>query len=347
MISNQRQKWIDIWNSINADYFASEKINPFSLPLKEKGKKNSIIELAEQPLLLLMLALYDSEANELAKTSNIKRTELYDNLLRRFVRRERRRYVAGFEDKTPEEQEVIIDKEMNRLGVVAIGMYNRQEVVIRSRQLEEDLDTFKARREDGSPKAHTLKESESVLGGFFFIHKSTAQDVDAHSEKSESAYEFLHNTFGEFLAADFILRNTINEVKDILVDRKFKSSGLENKLSNPDSLNSGWFYCLMFVPLYSRPVVIEMLREHITKALKRTLEIYSFPFVITKDDFIDNLQYLDKNQLKMILNTRNSPSVMRGGMLLDRDIPLFGIFVNIFTKFNNISMYAYKMEYSL
>ena len=322
--SNQRQKWIDIWNSINADYFASEKINPFSLPLKEKGKKNSIIELAEQPLLLLMLALYDSEANELAKTSNIKRTELYDNLLRRFVRRERRRYVAGFEDKTPEEQEVIIDKEMNRLGVVAIGMYNRQEVVIRSRQLEEDLDTFKARREDGSPKAHTLKESESVLGGFFFIHKSTAQDVDAHSDKSESAYEFLHNTFGEFLAADFILRNTINEVKDILVDRKFKSSGLENKLSNPDSLNSGWFYCLMFVPLYSRPVVIEMLREHITKALKRTLEIYSFPFVITKDDFIDNLQYLVKNQLKMILNTRNSPSVMRGGMLLDRDIPLLG-----------------------
>ena len=322
--AQQRQKWIDIWNNINVDYFVSEKINPFSLPLKEKGKKNSIIELAEQPLLLLMLALYDSEANELAKTNNIKRTELYDNLLRRFVRRERRRYVAGFEDKTPKEQEEIIDKEMNRLGVVAIGMYNRQEVVIRSRQLEEDLDTFKAHREDGSPKAHTLKESESVLGGFFFIHKSTAQDVDAHSDKSESAYEFLHNTFGEFLAADFILRNTINEVKDILVDRRFKQSGLENKLSNPDSLNSGWFYCLMFEPLYSRPVVIEMLREHIEKALKRSLEIYNLSIVITKEDFIDNLRYLIKNQLRMILNTRNSPSVMRGGILLDRDIPLLG-----------------------
>lgn len=320
----QRQKWIDIWNKINADYFVNEKVNPFTLPLKEKGKKNSIIELAEQPLLLLMLALYDSEANELAKTSNINRTELYDNLLRRFVRRERRRYVTGFEDKTPEEQEEIIDKEMNRLGVVAIGMYNRQEVVIRSRQLEEDLDIFKARREDGSPRAHTLKESESVLGGFFFIHKSTAQDLDAHSDNTESAYEFLHNTFGEFLAADFILRNTINEVKDILVDRKFKSSGLENKLSNPDSLNSGWFYCLMFEPLYSRPVVIEMLREHIKRALRRSLEIYNFSIDITQKDFIDNLQYLIKNQLGMILNTRNSPSVMRGGILLDRDIPLLG-----------------------
>src|SRR5699024_3403760 len=113
-------------------------------------------------------------------------------------------------------------------------------------------------------------------------------------------------------------------VKDILVDRKFKSSGLENKLSNPDSLNSGWFNCLMFVPLYSRPVVIEMLREYIIKALKRTLEICNFPIDITKDDFIDNLQYLVKNQLKMILNTRNSPSVMRGATVFDRDIPRLG-----------------------
>lgn len=322
--SQQRQTWIDIWNNINADYFANADIRPFSLPIKEKGKKNSIIELAEQPLLLLMLALYDSEANELAKTSNIQRTELYDNLLRRFVRRERSRYVPGFVDKTPEEQEVIIDQEMNRLGVVAIGMYNRKGVVILSRQLEKDLDTFNARRDDGSPKAHTLKESESVLGGFFFIHKSTAQDINAHSDNSESAYEFLHNTFGEFLAADFILRNTINEVKDILVDRKFKSAGLINKLSNPDSLNSGWFYCLMFVPLYSRPVVIEMLREHALRALQRVLKTYDISINITQDDFINNLKFLVKNQLKMILTTRNSPSVMRGGILLDQDIPLLG-----------------------
>ena len=78
--SHQRQKWIDIWNENNADYFQCNKIKSFSLPPEEKNKKNSIIELAEQPLLLLMLALYDSESNELKKTSNIKRTELYDNL---------------------------------------------------------------------------------------------------------------------------------------------------------------------------------------------------------------------------------------------------------------------------
>lgn len=325
--SQQRKTWIDIWNNINADYFAESNILPFSLPSKENGEGSSIIELAEQPLLLLMLALYDSEANELAKTNDIKRTELYDNLLRRFVRRERRRYVPGFEDKSADEQEKIIDQEMGRLGVVAIGMYNREEVVILSRQLEEDLDTFNARRDDGSPGLHTLKESESVLGGFFFIHKSTAQDIDAHSDNSESAYEFLHNTFGEFLTADFILRNTINEVKDILVDRKFKTSGLINKLSNPDSLNPGWFYCLMFVPLYSRPVVIEMLREHAVKALERALQVEDSPINminIKQKDFVDNLKFLVQNQLKMVLNTRNSPKVMRDRAVFDQDMPLLG-----------------------
>ena len=344
----QRQTWINIWNKINADYFKKNNIQKFSLPFDDNKKKSSIIELAEQPLLLLMLAIYDSEANELAQTSNIKRTELYDNLLRRFIRRERGRYVPGFSDKSVQEQEEIIDQEMNRLGVVAIGMYNRQKVVIHSRQLENDLSLFEARRTDGSPKAHTLKESESVLGGFFFIHKSTAQDIDAHSDNSESAYEFLHNTFGEFLAADFILRNTINEVKDLLILRKYKLSGLENKLSNPDSYNPGWFYCLMFVPLYSRPVVIEMLREHAEKALQRLSGTYDNSINISYDEFIENLKCITQNHLKMILNSRKSPDVMRKGILCDRDIPLLGYLstysLNLIILVSTLSRNGYKFD---
>ena len=66
----------------------------------------------------------------LQKRATCRGQNYNDNLLRRFVRRERRRYVRGFADKTPEEQEVLIDQGMNRLGVVAIGMYNRKDVVI-------------------------------------------------------------------------------------------------------------------------------------------------------------------------------------------------------------------------
>lgn len=321
----QRKAWISIWNNINSEYFINSGIKPFCLPkLSDKNKKNNIMELAEQPLLLLMLALYDSEANELAQTNSIKRTELYDNLLRRFVRRERGRYVPGFNSKNEKEQEKIIDQEMNRLGVAAIGMYNRQEVVISSKQLENDLDIFRAHRNDGSPSAHTLQESDSLLGGFFFIHKSKAKDIEENSTNVDSAYEFLHNTFGEFLAADFILRNTITEVKDVYIGREYGAQSLNNKLENPDGFNSNWFYCLMFVPLYSRPVVIEMLREHAPKALLQYLRVSDKSIEIKMEDFIENLKFIVHNQIEIVLNKRNVPSVMCRETLFERNIPLIG-----------------------
>ncbi len=320
----QRQAWINIWNSTNSEYFTNNGILPFKLP--EKGKKNNIIELAEQPLLLLMLALYDSESNELAKNVNIKRTELYDNLIRRFIRRERSRYILDFDEKTQAEQDLIIDKEMNRLGVIAIGMYNRRDVVIHSEQLEKDLTAFHAHKDIGIQSDHPLTDADSVLGGFFFIHKSTAQDTEANSETATNAYEFLHNTFGEFLAADFILRNTIIEVKDAYVDRNYKFSGAPSSALrvSPDSLKSNWFYCLMFVPLYTRPVVVEMLREHALKAFDRFKRIQDLRFSMSKEDFVENLKYIVENQLRMVLNTRNCPKEMRNGILFDNDLPLLG-----------------------
>lgn len=83
-----------------------------------------------------------------------------------------------------------------------------------------------------------------------------------------------------------------------------------NKLSNPDSLNSGWFYCLMFAH------VLKMLREHAPRALQRTLKVHGASIDITQNDFID-LNFLVENQLKMVLNIGNSPGVMCGDVLLD------------------------------
>lgn len=323
--SKQQQAWINIWNHINIDYFASNQIKPFSLPERNAKKTNSVLELAEQPLLLLMLAMYDSEANELAEKSQIQRTELYDNLLRRFIRRERGRYIPDFSNKPNIEQRQIIDQEMNRLGVVAIGMYNRQDVVIHSKELDEDLSCFKAHRSDGSPAPHTLKEAESVLGSFFFIHQSSAKDTEAHSDNSESAYEFLHNTFGEFLASDFILRNTITEVMDIYNNLGFRSESDIEKLTNPDAIRVNWYYCLMFVPLYSRPVIVEMLREHWSRALDRANKLLpNQRYSLSEQDFLDALRILVRSQLKMVLNGRRIPEVMRNGVIMGQDTPLLG-----------------------
>ncbi len=322
--NHQRDAWINVWNKTNLDYFSKYGIQPFSLSEYENEGRNNIIELAEQPLLLLMLALYDSENNELAQKNNIKRTELYDNLLRRFVRRERSRYIPDFKGKSPIEQERIIDNEMNRLGVIAIGMYNRRDVVICSEQLEKDLESFGAHRKEYSKGNSTLTDAESALGGFFFIHKSTAQDVDANNEDATNAYEFLHNTFGEFLAADFILRNTIIEIISDYVDRTFKDLSDASLRLSPETMKMNWFYCLMFVPLYSRPVVVEMIREHASKAFNHYFEMYPCNISITNNDCEDILKDIVRNQLKMILNTRNCPKVMRNGTLFDNDMPLLG-----------------------
>ena len=84
----RRNAWIDIWNKYNRNYFVRNNIKPFYLKDENKLSKN-IKELAEQPLLLLMLALFDSYGNALESMGdNISRTHLYDELLRRICRRE-------------------------------------------------------------------------------------------------------------------------------------------------------------------------------------------------------------------------------------------------------------------
>ena len=263
-----------------------------------------------------MLALYDSDANELINNKNIKRTELYDKLIRRFIRRERRRYVDGFESKLSKEQEAIIDEEMMRLGIVAIGMYNRNGVVIRSEQLESDLSIYKAYREKNKSESQTLKDADSLLGGFFFIHQSKAKDGD----NPASAYEFLHNTFGEFLAADFILRYITDKVFSVCLNNIYNPYNSED-LSSPNNFKPEWFYCLMFVPLYSRPVVVEMMREHLDRFLNH---INSNNTIVEKEKYISTLHLIVKEQLKMVLTTRTLPAVMYADKLFDNDISLLG-----------------------
>lgn len=311
--TNQQKKWISIWNKTNESYFANGEIRPFKLP-----ESKNVLELAEQPLLLLMLALYDSDKNELVADENIKRTELYDNLIRKFLRRERRRYIPEFDEMLPEEQDRIVDEGMKRLGVVAIGMFNRKTVVIRSKQLESDLKTFKTHRENAYSGFHPLSDSDSLLGGFFFVHESIAKDTDSQRIEYVSAYEFLHNTFGEFLAADFILRNTNNTVVNVYRNRN-GDIDLESFVKND------WFYCLMYVPLYTRPVVIEMMREHLDRSLENNLNRKSSSDAISRRDYCFYLKKIVNNQLQMVLKKSDFPDVMLKENPFNYNMSLLGI----------------------
>lgn len=302
----QRECWNAIWNRSNANFFKETGIEKFILPDEKETGADKILTLAAQPLLLLMLALYDSEGNQLRQSKGIDRTKLYDSLLRRFVTRERAKE-KGFDDINRRERNKALDVEMQRLGVAALGMYNRRKVHILSTELDDDLGFFKLGRPVSARPGKALSQADLLLGSFFFVHQSKAQHNNGAEETHEetSAFEFLHNTFGEFLTADFILRRAVAQVKAL---RAFETndelrSQLEKMMGTADGFERDWFSALVYTPLSSRPVIMEMIREWAPHVLKEQ--------VLPESDFIEGLEKIVLNQVKRLLNKREMPSIIR------------------------------------
>jgi len=267
----RRAEWISRWNAHNAVYFRQSGVKPFTLPDNER-----LAELAEQPLLLLMLAIFDSADNALSKSPDLDQTLLYDALLRRFIERElgKGSHGAAFSGLPPDARRPLVDRELTRLGVAAIGMFNRQEVKILRDQLDRDLAYYAAQRPVSSD-LYGQSQSEILLGSFFFIHESRSRlAVDGRADTSQpavtqgkaareagpTAFEFLHSTFGEFLAADFILRHVIDNAATIrdLTGKLTLEHALQQHLT---TLTPYWFASLLYTPLHTRPNILALLRE--------------------------------------------------------------------------------------
>jgi len=302
----QRECWSAIWNKANAGYFRDAKIEKFALPSEKDKGAEKILILAEQPLLLLMLALYDSQGNQLRTSKGLDRTKLYDSLLRRFVVRERGKE-KGFNDGKVKEREKALTIEMQRLGVAALGMYNRRKVHILSAELDDDLAFFKLEREVAAKSGRALSQADLLLGSFFFVHKSKAQHSsgakDTHEESS--AFEFLHNTFGEFLTADFIIRRAVAQVQALRAAEENEAlrSMLDKMMGTADGFERDWFASLVYTPLFTRPVILEMIREWAPHVLK--------DHSLTEDAFVETLDKIVLNQTKRLLSKREMPQIMR------------------------------------
>lgn len=301
----QRDRWISIWNKSNKDYFEQVSIQSFDLP-EDSVDAAKILALAEQPLLLLMLALYDSEKNQLRNSKTLDRTVLYESLLRRFVLREREKE-PKFDDLRKSEKEKALEFDMQRLGVAAIGMYNRRKLHILSSELNEDLKFFNLERAVSVDVGRPLSEADLLLGSFFFVHKSKAVHKTAEQGQAEEAlaFEFLHNTFGEFLTADFIIRQALAEVESLMAFKQNEvlRTQLEQKFGGADGFSRAWFACLVYTPLYTRPVVLEMIREWIGHILKRK--------GISQVNFLSQMDEIVLNQTARILSKREMPSIMQ------------------------------------
>lgn len=292
----RQDAWISVWNQHNQDFFSRTGTQPF-----HPGNEEKILHLARQPLLLLMLAVYDSKENSLHHGDRLDQTRLYHSLLCRFMERERLKDDEGtlFRALSPREQTEQIEKDLERLGVAAVGMFNRQSLHITKEQLNRDVEYFDVERtirsEDGGTR---LSQAELLLGSFFFIHESRSKasgGTEAENESNPTAFEFLHNTFGEFLTADFILRNLLRETKTVAKlsgDDDFRST-LQQRLL---LITKGWFACLCYSALHSRPVILEMLREwsgHRLRGEGRDV-----------DSFLVNLDLLLREQLRSMLRGR-------------------------------------------
>ena len=303
---HQRERWSAIWNKANAAYFRSANIEKFALPASRERGADKILNLAEQPLLLLMLALYDSQGNQLRTNQGLDRTRLYDSLLRRFIVRERGKE-KDFNNGQVNEREKALTIEMQRLGVAALGMYNRRKVHILSTELNDDLTFFKLEREVAATSGRALSQADLLLGSFFFVHKSKAKHSSGAEDNHEesSAFEFLHNTFGEFLTADFIIRRSIAQVQGLQAAERNEllRSIVDKLMGTADGFEKDWFAGLVYTPLFTRPVILEMIREWTPHVLKEQK--------LSEHDFVETLEKIVLNHTKRMLSKREMPQIMR------------------------------------
>lgn len=234
--NEERQKlWIDKWNRLQN----AEKFKPFRIP-----NNTHIQELAKEPLLLFMLAIYDFEESELqlAEKENFSQSKLYDRLFDKFTIRQLEKDTS-FIHLDHEEEEERIELFRLRLGIVALMMFLNDKTDHSSNKLNEELKGFELSNGNIDPN--------EIIGGFFFIHENKATKENGDKLLN---FEFLHKTFGEFLAADFLLR---------IAAYRIDKSKSRRKLSKEGTLR----FCFGYNWLHKHPKILSFMKEHSSNVL--------------------------------------------------------------------------------
>ncbi|WP_330275682.1 ATP-binding protein [Lentzea sp. NBC_00516] len=236
---DQVRSWLEVWNAVNRPLPADTALR--------------YPDLASQPLLLLMLALYDAvdDSFQLDHLS-LSRGQLYKRLLDLFARRE---VTKSGTSRSNADLDRDIEFELDRLSVVALAMFNRGVQWIAEQEMTADLVQLLALDSpDRLVGTHTrLSAGETVLGRFFFVQKTEAVRADSTTLRT---YEFLHATFGEYLVARFVW-NRLTELRE--EDRarsKRKSSADDTEL----------YAVLSYMALMTSKPVLDFLREFAAKS---------------------------------------------------------------------------------
>ncbi|WP_017541699.1 NACHT domain-containing protein [Nocardiopsis halophila] len=247
--SAQIGRMLEIWNDAHEQSLAARGLSPTPL--------ESVLayrELAEQPLLLMMLLIYDSDTNALqGKEGALSRSALYEELLRMFADREVDKHRSNLTD---DEAHQAVEGELRRLEVVALAMFTRHRQTISSEELDKDLEALfpdAGLRPEETGLHGALSDADQVLGRFFFVHESRAEARD----RTASVYEFLHATFGEYLVARYVAAVLEGLVEDRREERK---RSRRRRTSRP--LDHGELYAITsYAAFTSRAAVVEFLDD--------------------------------------------------------------------------------------
>ncbi|WP_180268796.1 NACHT domain-containing NTPase [Streptomyces sp. Ru87] len=239
--AEQTEQWLAVWNDTNGPYFAAHGLRP--LPPEVVARHPA---LAAQPLLLMMLALYDSGRNALQQGGSrpsdgtpLDEAALYEELLASFAARE----IDKAGEAYPGDGEAAhrVEEELQRLSLVAFAIHNRRRQWVTETELDADLAALL-----GSPTAGgagfraPLGHAQRTLGRFFFVQRAQA----VRDDRTLTTYEFLHATFGEYLVA----RLAVQVLCALPGHRSALTVG-------PDLVDDELLYALLsFAPLSARQV---------------------------------------------------------------------------------------------
>lgn len=194
------ERWLAVWRVTNLAGLAAGGLVPLAAEVALRYR-----EMAEQPLLLLMLALYDAWDNALRRApAGMDRAELYERLFADFARRE----IGKRESVLPSDRmAVAITREIWRLELVAMAIFARAAQIVTEESLDSDLRQLLRDEVPGRKPDRPLTAAQLLVGRFFFLHESRARDgIDA----PERSFEFLHATFGEFLVARLVVGTLVD-----------------------------------------------------------------------------------------------------------------------------------------
>jgi hypothetical protein len=249
---------LQVWNRANSRAFAASGLEPLTTDVLVRYR-----ELAEQPLLLLMLLIYDAEGNALRRASDtLSHGELYERLLTMFARREVDKHRSGLgRDGFAE----AVEDELRRLEVAALAMFTRRKQNVSADELDRDLAVLmpEAALNPADTDLHgRIAPAHQVLGRFFFVHESRARSSDGDA----SVFEFLHATFGEYLVA-----RAVAAALEDLEDSRARSSRRRGRAAPVDD---GELYALSsFAGYAGREKVVDFLAELLERRFAEEPEV--------------------------------------------------------------------------